>query len=50
MAAMGRIPEDYRRVIVWYQYDQHAFEEIGRRWTGLPRRHGSSGLVRCASP
>ncbi len=31
MAAMGRIPEDYRRVIVWYQYDQHTFEEIGRR-------------------
>jgi RNA polymerase sigma-70 factor (ECF subfamily) len=31
MAALERIPEDYRRVIVWYQYDQHTFEEIGRR-------------------
>jgi RNA polymerase sigma-70 factor, ECF subfamily len=31
IAALGRIPEDYRRVIVWYQYDQYTFEEIGRR-------------------
>jgi RNA polymerase sigma-70 factor, ECF subfamily len=31
MAALGRIPEDYRRVVVWYQYDRLTFEEIGER-------------------
>ena len=31
MAALGRIPEDYRRVVVWYQYDRLTFKEIGRR-------------------
>ena len=31
LAALGRMPEEYRRVIVWHQYDQHTFEEIGRR-------------------
>jgi len=31
MAALGRIPEDYRRVVVWHQYDRLTFEEIGRR-------------------
>ena len=31
MAAMERIPEDYRRVVVWYQYEQLTFEEIGQR-------------------
>jgi RNA polymerase sigma factor (sigma-70 family) len=31
MAALGRIPEDYRRVVVLYQYDRLTFEEIGRR-------------------
>jgi RNA polymerase sigma-70 factor (ECF subfamily) len=31
MAALARIPEDYRRVVVWYQYDRLTFEEIGNR-------------------
>jgi RNA polymerase sigma-70 factor (ECF subfamily) len=31
MAALGRLPIDYRRVIIWYQYDQLTFEVIGRR-------------------
>jgi RNA polymerase sigma-70 factor (ECF subfamily) len=31
LAALGRIPEDYRRVVVWHQYDQLTFEEIGVR-------------------
>jgi RNA polymerase sigma-70 factor (ECF subfamily) len=31
MAALGQIPEDYRRVVVWYQYDRLTFEEIGER-------------------
>jgi RNA polymerase sigma-70 factor (ECF subfamily) len=31
MAALGRIPEDYRRVVVWYQYDRLTFDEIGQR-------------------
>jgi RNA polymerase sigma-70 factor (ECF subfamily) len=31
MAALARMPEDYRRVILWYQFDQLTFEEVGRR-------------------
>jgi RNA polymerase sigma-70 factor (ECF subfamily) len=31
MAALERMPEDYRRVVVWYQYDRLTFEEIGLR-------------------
>jgi RNA polymerase sigma-70 factor, ECF subfamily len=31
MVALDRIPEDYRRVVLWYQYDRLTFEEIGRR-------------------
>ena len=31
MTALGRIPEDSRRVVLWYQYDRLSFEEIGRR-------------------
>ncbi len=31
MAALGRIPEDYRHVVVWHQYDRLTFEQIGRR-------------------
>jgi RNA polymerase sigma-70 factor (ECF subfamily) len=31
MAALERIPEDYRRVVLWHQYDRLTFEEIGRR-------------------
>jgi RNA polymerase sigma-70 factor, ECF subfamily len=48
-SALGRIPEDYRRVIVWYQYDQHTFEEIGRRLDRSPeaaRKIWSRALVR----
>jgi RNA polymerase sigma-70 factor (ECF subfamily) len=30
-AALERIPGDYRRVVVWYQYERLTFEEIGRR-------------------
>jgi RNA polymerase sigma-70 factor (ECF subfamily) len=48
-SALGRIPDDYRRVIVWYQYDQHTFEEIGRRLDRSPeaaRKIWSRALVR----
>ena len=31
LAALGRIPEHYRQVVVWHQYDRLAFEEIGGR-------------------
>jgi RNA polymerase sigma-70 factor (ECF subfamily) len=31
MVALGRIPEDYRRVVLWHQYDRLTFQEIGRR-------------------
>ncbi len=31
IAALERIPEDYRRVVVWHQYEQLTFEEIGER-------------------
>jgi RNA polymerase sigma-70 factor (subfamily 1) len=31
MAALSRIPDDYYRVVHWYQYDRLTFEEIGRR-------------------
>ena len=30
-SALGRIPEHYRRVVVWHQYDRLTFDEIGRR-------------------
>lgn len=30
-AALERLPEDYRRVVVWRQYDEIGFEEIGTR-------------------
>ncbi|MHC5539170.1 sigma-70 family RNA polymerase sigma factor [Singulisphaera rosea] len=29
--ALERLPEDYRRVVVWRQYDEIGFEEIGTR-------------------
>jgi RNA polymerase sigma-70 factor, ECF subfamily len=48
-SALGRIPDDYRRVIIWYQYDQHTFEEIGRRLDRSPeaaRKIWSRALVR----
>jgi RNA polymerase sigma-70 factor (ECF subfamily) len=31
VAALGRIPDDYRRVVVWHQYDRLTFEQIGLR-------------------
>jgi RNA polymerase sigma-70 factor (ECF subfamily) len=31
LAALGRIPEDYRRVVVWHQYERLTFEQIGQR-------------------
>lgn len=31
MAALERLPENYRRVVVWYQYERLTFDEIGRR-------------------
>jgi RNA polymerase sigma-70 factor (ECF subfamily) len=30
-SALERIPEHYRRVVVWHQYDRLTFDEIGRR-------------------
>ncbi len=48
-SALSRIPEDYRRVIVWYQYDQRTFEEIGRRLDRSPeaaRKIWSRALLR----
>jgi RNA polymerase sigma-70 factor (ECF subfamily) len=29
--ALERLPEDYRRVVVWYQYDRLTFDQIGQR-------------------
>jgi len=49
MAALGRIPEDYRRVVVWYQYDQLTFKEIARkldRSTEAARKLWSRALIR----
>jgi RNA polymerase sigma-70 factor, ECF subfamily len=31
LSALGRIPEHYRPVVVWHQYDRLTFDEIGRR-------------------
>ncbi len=31
LAALERIPEDYRRVVVWHQSEQLTFEQIGER-------------------
>jgi RNA polymerase sigma-70 factor (ECF subfamily) len=31
IAALERIPEDYRRVVIWYQYERLTFEQIGER-------------------
>jgi RNA polymerase sigma-70 factor (ECF subfamily) len=31
MAALGRIPAHYQRVVVWYQYDRLTFEQIGEK-------------------
>jgi DNA-directed RNA polymerase specialized sigma24 family protein len=31
LAALGRIPEHYRRVVIWHQYDRLTFAEICRR-------------------
>jgi RNA polymerase sigma-70 factor (ECF subfamily) len=31
LAALERLPETYRSVVVWHQYDQLSFEEIGQR-------------------
>jgi RNA polymerase sigma-70 factor (ECF subfamily) len=30
-AALGRLGETHRQVVLWYQYDRLTFEEIGRR-------------------
>ena len=42
MAALGRIPEHYRQVVVWHQYDRLTFEEIGAGWADRPSRPASS--------
>jgi RNA polymerase sigma-70 factor (ECF subfamily) len=31
IAALERIADDYRRVIIWYQYERLTFEQIGER-------------------
>jgi RNA polymerase sigma-70 factor, ECF subfamily len=31
LAALARIRDDYRQVVVWHQYDQLTFEQIGQR-------------------
>jgi RNA polymerase sigma-70 factor, ECF subfamily len=49
MGALGRIPDDYRRVVVWYQYDRLDFAEIGQRMgrsTEAVRKLWSRALIR----
>lgn len=36
LAALGRLPDDYRRVIAWRQQEQLSFEEIGQRMQRSP--------------
>jgi RNA polymerase sigma-70 factor, ECF subfamily len=51
MAALGRIPEHYRRVVVWHQYERLTFEEIGGRLGRSPesaRKLWSRALIRLA--
>ena len=51
MAALGRIPEHYRQVVVWHQYDRLTFEEIGRRLgrsAESARKLWSRALIRLA--
>ena len=51
MAALGRIPEHYRQVVVWHQYDRLTFEEIGRRLgrsAESARKLWSRSLIRLA--
>jgi RNA polymerase sigma-70 factor (ECF subfamily) len=51
MAALERIPDHYRRVVVWHQYDRLTFEEIGGRLgrsTESARKLWSRALIRLA--
>ena len=51
LAALGRIPEHYRQVVVWHQYDRLTFEEIGRRLgrsAESARKLWSRALIRLA--
>jgi RNA polymerase sigma-70 factor (ECF subfamily) len=42
--ALGRLPEHYRQVIVWRQWDELSFEEIARR---LQRSPDAARMVWC---
>ncbi len=49
ITALGRLDDDYRRVIVWHQYDQLTHEEIGQRLGRSPeaaRKLWSRALLR----
>jgi RNA polymerase sigma-70 factor (ECF subfamily) len=49
MAALARLPEDYRHVVVAHQYDRLSFDEIGRRLGRSPeavRKLWSRALIR----
>jgi RNA polymerase sigma-70 factor, ECF subfamily len=49
MVGLGRLPEDYQQVVVWYQYDRLTFEEIGRRMgrsADAARKLWSRALIR----
>ena len=51
MDALERIPEHYRRVVVWHQYDRLTFEEIGGRLgrsAESARKLWSRALIRLA--
>jgi RNA polymerase sigma-70 factor (ECF subfamily) len=51
MVALEQIPEHYRRVVVWHQYDRLTFEEIGGRLSRSAesaRKLWSRALIRLA--
>jgi RNA polymerase sigma-70 factor (ECF subfamily) len=51
LAALARIPDDYRRVVLWHHHDRLTFREIGRRLRRSPeaaRKLWSRALVRLA--
>jgi RNA polymerase sigma-70 factor (ECF subfamily) len=51
-AALERLPSDYQRVVIWYQYDRLTFEQIGQRLdrsAEAARKLWSRALLRLAA-